>query len=29
MDPDWDWIAETALEIGGTFIFARGASPDL
>jgi hypothetical protein len=24
---DWDWVAETALDIGGTFTFARGASP--
>jgi Family of unknown function (DUF6461) len=25
---DWDWVAETALDIGGSFIFARGASPE-
>jgi hypothetical protein len=25
---DWDWVEETALEIGGTFTFARGASPE-
>ncbi len=25
---DWDWVAETALDIGGTFTFARGASPE-
>lgn len=25
---DWDWVAETALEIGGSFTFARGASPE-
>ena len=28
MDWDWDWVAETALDIGGTFTFARGASPE-
>jgi Family of unknown function (DUF6461) len=25
---DWDWVQETALDIGGTFTFARGASPE-
>jgi hypothetical protein len=25
---DWDWVEETALDIGGTFTFARGASPE-
>jgi hypothetical protein len=25
---DWDWVAETALEIGGSFTFARGTSPE-
>ena len=25
---DWDWVAETALDIGGSFTFARGASPE-
>jgi hypothetical protein len=25
---DWDWIRETALGIGGSFVFARGAPPD-
>ncbi|MGH3297842.1 MAG: DUF6461 domain-containing protein [Trebonia sp.] len=24
---DWDWVEETALDNGGTFTFARGASP--
>lgn len=25
---DWDWVGETSLDIGGTFTFARGASPE-
>ena len=25
---DWDWVRETALDIGGSFTFARGASPE-
>jgi hypothetical protein len=25
---DWDWVEETALHIGGSFTFARGASPE-
>src|ERR1700750_1600016 len=25
---DWDWVAETALDIGGSFTFARDASPE-
>jgi Family of unknown function (DUF6461) len=24
----WDWIAETALDLGGSFTFARGVPPD-
>ncbi len=28
MTSGWDWILETALEIGGTLMFARGASPE-
>lgn len=25
---DWDWVEETAFDIGGSFVFARGASPE-
>jgi Family of unknown function (DUF6461) len=25
---DWDWVRETALHIGGSFVFAQGALPD-
>lgn len=25
---DWDWVRETALDIGGSFVFAHGASPE-
>jgi Family of unknown function (DUF6461) len=28
VDWGWDWVQETALDIGGTFTFARGASPE-
>jgi len=25
---DWDWVGETAWEVGGSLMFARGATPE-